>query len=88
MIFPIDCRGCPRSGRQHLKDDEILEAENGLENRQPFQLLGETWDPLGSWLTERQWDEQGVSFITSKTQVVFWFHETILSFGDWIPRDR
>ena len=31
-------------------------------------------------------DEQGVSFITSETKGIR-FHETILRFGDWIPRD-
>ena len=29
----------------------------------------------------------GVSFITETKRKVFRFHETILSFGDWIPRD-
>ena len=46
-----------RSGRQHLKDDEILEAENGLENRQ--ELLGEIWvdgrHPGNTWDVKKTW---------------------------------
>ena len=41
----------------------------------------------GSWLTERQRIMIGVSFITETKRKVFRFHETILSLGDWIPKN-
>ena len=43
--------------------------------------------PVGILAHRTSEDEEGVYMYTETKRKVFRFHETILSFGDWIPRD-
>ena len=54
----------------------ILCSESGV-----FAVSIVPWDPI----TERQMMSKGCT-ITETKRKVFRFHETILRFGDWIPR--